>query len=109
VVNDVYTEAGKYHNVRYVIENLQSDKMANCLEEALRDKGIPVQRVTFTNFPKSLPGVDSLHDVFHYNKGLVTPATVAAEPTSAPLPGRRALTVMVGGLLRELTRKKSKS
>lgn len=90
VVNDVYSNPEKYRNVRYVIENMQSDEMAKGLEEALRDNGINAERVIFTNFPKSLPGVDSLPDVIRYNKGLVTPknevkGTAPAQSESLPV------------------------
>ena len=90
VVNDFYNTPGKYQDVKYIIENMQSGEMAKGLEEALRDHKIPVKRVIFTNFPKSLPGVDSLPDVIHYNKGLVTPQQqpgAAPAPTSAPFSG----------------------
>jgi zinc/manganese transport system substrate-binding protein len=92
VVNDIYNNPEKYRNVRYVIENMQSGEMAKGLEEALGDNGISVERVIFTNFPKSLPGVDSLPDVLQHNKALVTPAqvipgqtTVEPTPTAASL------------------------
>jgi zinc/manganese transport system substrate-binding protein len=93
VVNDIYNNSTRYAGVKYVIENMQSGEMAKGLEEALRDQKIDAKRVIFTNFPKSLPGVDSLPDVLRYNKQLVMPsaqgqaspeATTAA-PTKAPL------------------------
>jgi len=77
VVDDINNNTAKYRNVQYVIENMQSGELAKGLEEALRNKGIPVKRVIFTNFPKSIPGVDTLPDVIRYNKALVTPK----EPT----------------------------
>lgn len=83
VVNDIYNNPEKYRNVRYVIENMQSGEMAKGLEEALGDNGISVERVIFTNFPKSLPGVDSLPDVLQHNKALVTPAQAASSQTTA--------------------------
>ncbi len=114
VVNDVYNDPGKYRNVKYVIENMQSGDMAKGLEEALRDQKVEVKRVIFTNFPKSLPGVDSLPDVLRYNKQLVMPLTqgpaspaattgahaaTTAAPTQVPL-GLLMLPVALGaGLL----------
>lgn len=91
VVNEIWNDPEKFRNVKYVIENMQSGEMAKGIEEALRDNGIEAKRVIFTNFPKSIPGVDSLPDVIRYNKGLVTPAqpqtTMAATTTTAsPLP-----------------------
>jgi len=104
VVNDVYSNPEKYRNVRYVIENMQSDEMAKGLEEALRDNGINAERVIFTNFPKSLPGVDSLPDVIRYNKGLVTPknevkGTAPAQSGSPPVAVTVSLLVSVSLLL----------
>ncbi len=55
----------------YVIENMQSDEMAKGIEESLTDIGIPAERVIFTNFPKSVDGVNSIADVLNYNKGLL--------------------------------------
>jgi zinc/manganese transport system substrate-binding protein len=113
VVNDFYNNPEKYRNVTYIIENMQSGEMAKGLEEALHDKGIPAKRVIFTNFPKSLPGVDSLPDVIRYNKALVTPAQAAPSgttamptPTSAPLSGILAVSAFLGaGLIFLMSRK----
>ena len=55
----------------YVIENMQSGEMAKGIEEALTDMAIYANRVIFTNFPKSIDGVDSIPDVLQYNKNLV--------------------------------------
>lgn len=100
VVDDINAHTEKYQDVRYVIENMQSGELAKGLEEALHDKGIPVTRVIFTNFPKSLPGVESLPDVIRYNKGLVTPVESApgrtpAEPTHTPF-GAHLLPIALG-------------
>lgn len=104
VVSDIYNNPEKYRNVKYVIENMQSGELAKGLEEALHDNGVPAERVIFTNFPKSLPGVDSLPDVIRYNKGLVTPVQAASEEaaaasaeTRAPLPGTLAVAAVLGG------------
>ena len=103
VVDDIQKNPKKYRDVKYVIENMQSGELAKGLEEALRDNGVPVERVIFTNFPKSLPGVDSLPDVIRYNKGLVTPAGSASAvegtapaKTAAPLPGVLAVAAVLG-------------
>ncbi len=80
VVNDIYNNPEKYKNVKYVIENMQSGEMAKGIEEALKDQGVPVKRVVFTNFPKSISGVESLPDVLEYNKNLVNPAADSASP-----------------------------
>lgn len=114
VVDDIRNHPEKYQNVKYVIENMQSGELAKGLEEALHDNGVPVKRVIFTNFPKSLPGVDTLPDVIRYNKGLVTPVEIAsaaeeAAPaqTSAPLPGILAVAAVLGaGSLVLLTRRR---
>jgi zinc/manganese transport system substrate-binding protein len=55
----------------YVIENMQSGEMAKGIAEALEDMAIYANRVVFTNFPKSVEGVDSIPDVLTYNKNLV--------------------------------------
>jgi zinc/manganese transport system substrate-binding protein len=70
-----------YKDVAYVIENMQSGELGKGVEEALTDKGYAVERVVFTNFPKSVDGVDSIPDVLAYNKNLVLPAP--AEDSSA--------------------------
>jgi len=55
----------------YVIENMQSGEMAKGIDEALTDLAIRSDRVIFTNFPKSVEGVNTIPDVLRYNKGLV--------------------------------------
>lgn len=55
----------------YVIENMQSGEMAKGIEEALTDIAVKAERVTFTNFPKSVEGVNSIPDVLRYNKNLL--------------------------------------
>lgn len=103
VVDDINANPAKYQDVQYVIENMQSGELAKGLEEALHDNGVPVERVIFTNFPKSLPGVDSLPDVIRYNKGLVTPAKAAAAgetapaATAAPFPAVLSVAAILGG------------
>jgi zinc/manganese transport system substrate-binding protein len=111
VVNDIYNNPEKFQDVKYVVENMQSGEMAKGVEEALRDRGIPAKRVIFTNFPKSIPGVESLPDVLAYNKALVTPdqtaAAAAAPANSSPLPCTLALAaVMIGCPLFLIGRKK---
>jgi len=93
VVNDIYNSPEKYKGVKYVIENMQSGELAKGLEEALHDQNIDVKRVIFTNFPKSIPGVESLPDVLRYNKNLVmpsnqesaSPSAITAVHTEAPI------------------------
>ena len=72
-----------YKNVVYVIENMQSGELGKGVEESLTDKGYDTQRVIFTNFPKSIEGVDSIPDVLAYNKNLVTPDSVADSSSAA--------------------------
>ncbi|MCU0631761.1 MAG: metal ABC transporter substrate-binding protein [Methanolinea sp.] len=83
VVDNINNNTAKYRNVQYVIENMQSGELAKGLEEALRNKGIPAKRVIFTNFPKSIPGVETLPDVLQYNKNLVKPTPSTTSATSA--------------------------
>ena len=73
LIDRIQADPDKYRNVKYVIENMQSGELAKGVEEALNDLGIDSERVVFTNFPKSLDGVDSIPDVLEYNKGLVMP------------------------------------
>jgi zinc/manganese transport system substrate-binding protein len=77
LVDDIIADPGKYADVRYIIENMQSGELAKGVEEALLDRNVTVERVVFTNFPKSVPGVDSIPDVLAYNKALVTPEEAA--------------------------------
>jgi zinc/manganese transport system substrate-binding protein len=71
VVDDINANPNKYQNVSFVIENMQSGELAKGIEEALKDKGIDVRRVIFTNFPGSVQGADSMAEVLNYNKELV--------------------------------------
>lgn len=71
VVDDINANPEKYRNVKYVIENMQSGELAKGIEEALHDRGIAADRVIFTNFPKSLPGVESIPGVLEHNKETV--------------------------------------
>ena len=75
LIDRIQADPDKYQNVKYVIENMQSGELAKGVEEALNDLGIDSERVVFTNFPKSLDGVDTIPDVLEYNKGLVMPGT----------------------------------
>ena len=71
IVDDINANPGKYQNVTYVIENMQSGELAKGIEESLKDKGINATRVIFTNFPGSVPGADTMAEVLSYNKHLV--------------------------------------
>jgi len=71
VVDDINANPGKYQNVTYVIENMQSGELAKGIEESLKDKGINATRVIFTNFPGSVPGTDTMTEVLSHNKHLV--------------------------------------
>ena len=71
VVDDINANPGKYRNVTYVIENMQSGELAKGIEESLKDKGINATRVIFTNFPGSVPGTDTMAEVLSHNKQLV--------------------------------------
>jgi len=103
LVDDIVAHPEKYRDVKYIIENMQSGELGKGIEEALCDRGIPAQRVIFTNFPKSVEGVDTLPDVLSYNKGLVTPGVDASssKPTPEAPPGLFPVLVSAGaaGLL----------
>jgi len=71
IVDDINANPDKYRNVQYVIENMQSGELAKGIEEALNDNGIGADRVIFTNFPKSLDGVESIPGVLDHNKEVV--------------------------------------
>jgi zinc/manganese transport system substrate-binding protein len=71
IVDDINANPGKYQNVTYVIENMQSGELAKGIEESLKDKGINATRVIFTNFPGSVPGTDTMAQVLNHNKKLV--------------------------------------
>jgi zinc/manganese transport system substrate-binding protein len=74
VVDDINANPGKYQNVTYVIENMQSGELAKGIEESLKDRGINAKRVIFTNFPGSVPGADTMAEVLSHNKQLVLQA-----------------------------------
>jgi len=86
IVDDINAHPEKYRNVRYVIENMQSGEMAKGIEETLHAQGINATRVIFTNFPKSVDGIDSIPEVLAYNKKLVTPVSVQTSTTTVPAP-----------------------
>lgn len=71
IVDDINANPGKYQNVTYVIENMQSGELAKGIEESLKDRGINATRVIFTNFPGSVPGADTMAEVLSHNKQLV--------------------------------------
>ena len=71
VVDDINDHPDRYQNVSFIIENMQSGELAKGIEEALKDKGINVRRVIFTNFPGSMEGVNTMADVLRHNKELV--------------------------------------
>jgi zinc/manganese transport system substrate-binding protein len=71
VVDDINANLDKYKNVTYVIENMQSGELAKGIEESLKDRGINVTRVIFTNFPGSVEDANSMADVLDHNKQLV--------------------------------------
>ena len=98
IVNDVYMNPEKFRNADYVIENMQSGEIAKGLEEALRDNGIKVKRIVFTNFPGSLPGIDTLPDVIKYNKNLVLPEELSLEITDTQSSPVSSLT-LIGGII----------
>jgi zinc/manganese transport system substrate-binding protein len=99
LVDDMQANPEKYKNVKYVIENMQSGEVAKGVHEYLTTNGVPAQRVVFTNFPKSIPGVDTLPDVLEYNKNLVKPAAAAsaagAVQTTAPVTTKAPLALPV--------------
>jgi zinc/manganese transport system substrate-binding protein len=102
VVDDINKNPDKYKNVSYVIENMQSGDLAKGIEESLHDHGINATRVSFTNFPYSVPNTTTMADVLNYNKHLVlaqsstaTTATTATSATPAPI----GIEVVVAGLL----------
>lgn len=71
IVDDIIATPEKYQEVAYVIENMQSGELAKGIEEALRDRGINAERIIFTNFPRSVAGVNTIAEVLDYNKNLV--------------------------------------
>ena len=71
VVDDINDHPDRYQNVSFIIENMQSGELAKGIEEALKDKGINIRRIIFTNFPGSVEGVNTMADVLRHNKELV--------------------------------------
>ena len=71
VVDDINDHPDKYQNISFIIENMQSGELAKGIEEALKDKGINIRRIIFTNFPGSMEGVNTMADVLRHNKELV--------------------------------------
>jgi zinc/manganese transport system substrate-binding protein len=87
LVDDINANPEKYKNVKYIIENMQSGEAGKGIEEALHDHKIPAERVIFTNFPKSIEGIDSIPEILAYNKELVTPGDLKPTPAQQAPPG----------------------
>jgi zinc/manganese transport system substrate-binding protein len=107
LVDDINANTSKYRNVTYIIENMQSTELAKGVEEAMKDKGINVKRVIFTNFPGSVPNSATMADVLTYNKNLVLQGVATSTPTAAPTqvatpvstPAPAGMLPLVAGLL----------
>ncbi|MBU4221561.1 MAG: metal ABC transporter substrate-binding protein [Euryarchaeota archaeon] len=106
LIDDINANPDKYKNVKFIIENMQSGELAKGVEEALKDKGINVKRVVFTNFPKSVQDADNLPGMLKYNKNLIlqnaatpTAPTQVATPTPTPAQSPMGIVSAVAGLL----------
>jgi zinc/manganese transport system substrate-binding protein len=100
IVDDIRENPEKYENVAYVIENMQSGEMAKGIHEYLITQAdVSADRVIFTNFPKSIPGVDTLPDVLRYNKNLVMPAATVPDTTGTVPATPLATAIPVGTLV----------
>ena len=96
VVDDINKNPDKYKDVSYVIENMQSGDLAKGIEESLHDHGINATRVSFTNFPYSVPDTATMADVLNYNKHLVLGQSSVATPTAIPMDACRCHACPVG-------------
>ncbi|MCD1295417.1 metal ABC transporter substrate-binding protein [Methanocella sp. CWC-04] len=99
LVDDIKANPDKYKDVKFIIENMQSGELAKGVEEALKDEGINVKRVVFTNYPRSVEGVESIPDLLKYNKDLILEN--AAEPTNTVTPTQTpvGMIAVIAGML----------
>lgn len=96
LIDDIHANPEKYKAIAesskagkiFVIENtVAGSEMGIGVHEALKDAGVPVERVIFLNLPKSAEGADTILDYYNYNKNLMIGYLMGANPseTSAPV------------------------
>lgn len=97
LIDDIHADPAKYKAIAenasigkiIVIENIVAGPdMGIGVHEALKDAGVPCERVIFLNLPKSAENVDSILDYYAYNKNLIlslSSADATPAPTQTPL------------------------
>lgn len=97
IIDDIHKDPAKYKAIAgnssigkiIVIENIVAGpEMGIGIHEALRDAGVPCERIIFLNLPKSAENVDSILDYYAYNKNLIlslSSSDAVPVPTQSPL------------------------
>ncbi len=98
IIDDIHANPDTYRSIAaaspagkiFVVENIVAgESMGVGIHEALKDAGVPAERVVFLNLPKSADGIDTILDYYAYNKNLIldhaVPAPVATEPAKSPV------------------------
>ncbi len=90
LIDDIRQNPNKYKSTAanssigkiIVIENIVAGPdMGIGIHEALKDAGVPCERIIFLNLPKSAENVDTILDYYAYNKDLILSL---ASPTTTP-------------------------
>jgi ABC-type Zn uptake system ZnuABC Zn-binding protein ZnuA len=80
LIDDIHANFSKYEMIAekssngkiVIIENIVAGSdMGVSIHEALRDAGVPCERIIFLNLPKSTEDVDTILDYYTYNKNLI--------------------------------------
>ena len=80
LIDEIHADPSKYKEIAsaspsgkiFVIENIVAgSQMAVGIHEALKDVGVPTERIIFLNLPKTEPSVDTILEYYAYNKDLI--------------------------------------
>ncbi|MDV0443556.1 metal ABC transporter solute-binding protein, Zn/Mn family [Methanorbis rubei] len=96
LIDDIHQNPNKYKSIAanssigkiVVIENIVAGSdMGIGVHEALKDTGVPCERIIFLNLPKSAENVDTIFDYYAYNKNLILSLASPSEtPTTTQSP-----------------------
>lgn len=97
LIDEIHANPEKYKTIAanstigkiIVIENsVAGPDMGIGVHEALKDAGVPCERMIFLNLPKSAENVDTILDYYAYNKNLILSLAIPKEtpkPTESPI------------------------
>lgn len=112
IIDDIHANPATYQSIAaaspagkiFVVENIVAgESMGVGIHEALKDAGVPTERVIFLNLPKSADDIDTILDYYAYNKNLIlnlaVPEPTATEPAKSPVGIVAALAGVLGASL----------